>query len=308
MDRLVKVLESPLAAGLPVRIWHVVAAVLVLAALALIIWLCIMHRPRSKKRAASGTTLRPAAQDAAGTYYRISNLQGVGARTEQQDAFYISPVSDHPENGLLAVLCDGMGGMSSGRDIAGYAVSNISSRFPYGSESINEDAFRLISDINGEIYAHYRGIGGTTLVAVYIEKHTLRFWCVGDSDLMLMRDGRLYPVNCRHEYLNTLFTDAVFGRGSVAAALNNPQKGALTSFMGAESKVTDMAHIPFELKAGDRLLLCSDGVSDVLNTGALCSIMQLDPYDIPGALEREILSAALPEQDNYTAIIISVDK
>ena len=45
----------------------------------------------------------------------LANLQGIGSREEQQDAFGISPVDRYEEDGLLAVLCDGMGGMAGGR-------------------------------------------------------------------------------------------------------------------------------------------------------------------------------------------------
>ena len=45
----------------------------------------------------------------------LANLQGVGSREEQQDAFGISRMDRYEEDGLLAVLCDGMGGMAEGR-------------------------------------------------------------------------------------------------------------------------------------------------------------------------------------------------
>ena len=60
----------------------------------------------------------------------LANLQGVGSREEQQDAFGISRMDRYEEDGLLAVLCDGMGGMAEGGMIAAETASQLVGIFP----------------------------------------------------------------------------------------------------------------------------------------------------------------------------------
>ena len=61
----------------------------------------------------------------------IANLQGLGQREQQQDAFGISPADRYETDGILAVLCDGMGGMAEGQRIAIQTVSCLLNQFPF---------------------------------------------------------------------------------------------------------------------------------------------------------------------------------
>ena len=97
----------------------------------------------------------------------IANLQGLGQREQQQDAFGISPADRYETDGILAVLCDGMGGM---------AVTSVP---------------KLISACTQTIYQQFYGHGGCTLVAAWILGNQLQFWSVGDSDLFLLREHQL---------------------------------------------------------------------------------------------------------------------
>ena len=63
---------------------------------------------------------------------------------------------------------------------------------------------------------------------------------------------------------------------------------------------------PLLLQPEDTLLLCSDGVSDTLTLKQIRQAMELSPKDCCDALEREILAAQLPNQDNYTAIVFEI--
>ena len=62
---------------------------------------------------------------------------------------------------------------------------------------------------------------------------------------------------------------------------------------------------PLPLQAGDRILLCSDGISGVLSPPELMEAMALEPDRGCSLLESMVLEKNLPEQDNYTGIIIS---
>ena len=75
----------------------------------------------------------------------VANLQGVGSRTEQQDAFALSRLDQYEEQGILAVLCDGMGGMAEGGRIARQTVAEILSAFPWAEDRVIQEKIREIS-------------------------------------------------------------------------------------------------------------------------------------------------------------------
>ena len=230
-----------------------------------------------------------------------ANLQGMGSRTEQQDAFALSKLDQYEEQGILAVLCDGMGGMAEGGRIARQTVAEILSVFPWEEDSVIQEKIREISQ---SVYRQFCGHGGATLVAALLRENQLSFWCVGDSDLFLLRDGNLYALNIRQEFRNELFLMALEGAFPPEKAYEDPQAGALSEYIGKETLQIDATRKPFLLKSGDTLLLCSDGVSDTLTLKQIREAMEEDPFSCCSRLEKEILEAAKPNQDNYTAIVL----
>ena len=231
----------------------------------------------------------------------LANLQGIGNREEQQDAFGISRMEHLEEDGLLAVLCDGMGGMAEGGMIAAETAAEMVGMFPWENDSTVADWIRQRS---GRVYQQFRGHGGTTLVAALLRGKFLSFWCVGDSDLFLLRDGKLYALNVRQEYKNDLVLRALEGTFPVEEAFFDPQAGALSEYIGKEDVRCDYTYIPFPLQPEDVLLLCSDGVSDTLTLRQIRETMALSPQACCDKLEEEILAAGKPNQDNYTAIVL----
>lgn len=217
----------------------------------------------------------------------------------QQDAFGISPVDRYEEDGLLAVLCDGMGGMAEGGLIALETTSQLMGSFPWAEDS---SVPGWIAQHSARVYQQFRGQGGTTLVAAMLKENRLSFWCVGDSDLFLLREGRLYSLNIRQEFKNDLVLRALEGAFPVEEAFCDPQADALSQYIGKEEAKCDHTRIPFLLQPEDALLLCSDGVSDTLTLKQIREAMALSPQACCDKLE-EILAAGKPNQDNFTAII-----
>ncbi len=232
------------------------------------------------------------------------SVQGIGARSEQQDAFAISSLEQYARQGFLAILCDGMGGMAYGRDIAQMAAKGLLQQLPALAERLPHSMYEAAEAVNKTVYNAYRGVGGTTLVLAYIQQNRLWFLTAGDSDLMLFRDGRLYAVNRRQEYRYELYRRVLRGEGSMGAIYANPQAGSITQFLGSASLQCDGAHRPLKLCKKDKLLLCSDGVSDTLSFAELESAMGLPLPEAVKALEGQIHAANRPDQDNYTAILI----
>lgn len=302
-------LQAPLLPGQPWPLWQLLAGAAAVLLLTTLLVLALRRRSRRNRSGpppvppirTSGATVQPAPASAP---MAVGNVQGLGRREEQQDAFAVSPLTAYPSQGLLAVLCDGMGGLADGQAVAQTVVEETMAAFPYGAPD-PEGWNAWLRACNERLFAAYGGRSGSTLVTAYLFRQQLWFWCVGDSDLYLMRDGALYAVNARQEYAGELLRRVLEDGGLVGDALHDPQAGALSEYLGNRSVLSDFSRRPFPLQPDDRLLLCSDGVTDALSVEAVrCALLQSTPQACCDALEQQILAAAKPEQDNYTAIVI----
>ena len=293
-------LNQPLFQDSFIRIW-MAAAVGTGFVLAMILILVLIRKRKKKEKAKLDEKDPITEKPDPLPILELANLQGIGNREEQQDAFGISRMEHLEEDGLLAVLCDGMGGMAEGGMIAAETAAEMVGMFPWENDSTVADWIRQRS---GRVYQQFRGHGGTTLVAALLRGKFLSFWCVGDSDLFLLRDGKLYALNVRQEYKNDLVLRALEGTFPVEEAFFDPQAGALSEYIGKEDVRCDYTYIPFPLQPEDVLLLCSDGVSDTLTLRQIRETMALSPQACRDKLEEEILAAGKPNQDNYTAIVL----
>lgn len=300
MEEVLSWLNQPLLQDSFLRLWMAIAAGAVLV-LALLLVLVLIRKRKRKKKAKSDEEEPITEQPAPRPVLELANLQGIGSREEQQDAFGISRMARMEEDGLLAVLCDGMGGMAEGGMIAAETAAEMVAMFPWEDDGAVPEWVRQRS---GRVYQQFRGHGGTTLVAALLRGRSLSFWCVGDSDLFLLREGTLYELNVRQEFRNDLVLRALEGAFPVEDAFTDPQAGALSEYIGKEDVKCDYTYLPFSLQPEDALLLCSDGVSDTLTLKQIREAMALPPQACCDKLEEEILAAGKPNQDNYTAIIL----
>ena len=300
MEDVLSWLNQPLLEDSFLRLWMAIAAGAVLV-LALLLVLVLIRKRKKKKKAEPDGEEPVTEQPAPRPVLELANLQGIGSREEQQDAFGISRMARMEEDGLLAVLCDGMGGMAEGGRIAAETAAELVAMFPWEDDGAVPEWVRQRS---GRVYQQFRGHGGTTLVAALLRGRSLSFWCVGDSDLFLLREGTLYELNVRQEFRNDLVLRALEGAFPVEDAFTDPQAGALSEYIGKEDVKCDYTYLPFPLQPEDVLLLCSDGVSDTLTLKQIREAMALPPQACCDKLEEEILAAGRPNQDNYTAIVM----
>ena len=126
MESVLSWLNQPLLPESGIRLWMAIGAGLVLLA-AILVGSILRRRARRRRKVPEPVTLEPQKQPV----LELANLQGIGMRTEQQDAFGMSPLDRYEENGLLAVLCDGMGGMAAGGAIAAETVTGLLGFFPW---------------------------------------------------------------------------------------------------------------------------------------------------------------------------------
>ena len=301
-------LDQPLFQDGFLRMWMAIAAGAGLVLVLLLILVLVGKRKRNKRKEkmetqqdnqhpVTETTEKPVPLPV----LELANLQGIGSREEQQDAFGISRLERLETDGLLAVLCDGMGGLAEGGMIAAQTAAEMIGIFPWEYDA---DVPEWVRQRSRRVYQQFRGHGGTTLVAALLRGKSLSFWCVGDSDLFLLREGKLYALNVRQEFKNDLVLRALDGAFPVGEAFTDPQAGALSEYIGKEDVSCDCTCMPFALQPEDALLLCSDGVSDTLTLRQIREAMALPPQACCDRLEQEILAAGKPNQDNYTAIVL----
>ena len=137
--------------------------------------------------------------------YQAANLQGIGARARQEDSFLIVNALDVTEmknKGLFAVVADGMGGMKDGKIASETAISCLRGEFAEFDRDgdIAEQLRRAVVKASAQVLSRLGGDGGSTVVACIIFRERLYFASVGDSFILLKREGHLYRLNREHTY------------------------------------------------------------------------------------------------------------
>ena len=244
--------------------------------------------------------------------YRGASLQGIGARSEQQDAFDFVNIFDVTliqEQGILAIVADGMGGMEGGAFAAQTAVACVRDAFldMDRESSVPEQLEAALRNADEVIYHGLLGAGGSTAVVGMVYQEKFWFACVGDSYLYLKRGSSLIRLNRPQNVEHDLYLESIRqGNVSREAAEASGEREAVSQFLGmGELTDTDSAVRPLRLQDGDVLLLCSDGVAGVMTEeDILFALARPVPQEMCADLERTILQKKRKYQDNYTALII----
>ncbi|WP_272037480.1 PP2C family protein-serine/threonine phosphatase [Paenibacillus sp. JJ-100] len=268
----------------------------VLAAGCLSIWLLLFVRSRIPVRQRDD---RPAG-------VQIGNGQTIGARSEQDDYFACAVES----YGVLAVLADGISGLSGGKVASTTAVETFIQEFEALERFPDPEEFWDASShaANQAILRKLLGVpGGTTLVSAMIKGRNLYWGAVGDSILAVFRKGELLSINHKHTLETQLEEQYMSGEISEQEALDNPQRKRLVNYLGYEHfKQMEIADEPFALQPADKIVLCSDGVYNSLTEMELETILAKDisPFDAAQAIIDLIEEKQLVHQDNATIIIL----
>jgi serine/threonine protein phosphatase PrpC len=223
-------------------------------------------------------------------------------RQNNEDALLVGEGEDE----TLFVVADGIGGFEAGEVASSLAVDVLKDLQP------DEPFKAAIGEANRRIVAAGRGDEklsgmGTTVVAIRFGgkqgEPVVEVAHVGDSRAYLMRCGDMNPITEDHSLVAELVRSGDLTRDQAA---EHPQKNLITRALGADEEVdVDTAILPIE--AGDRILLCSDGLSDMVSETGI-SEMLADSPDDPERAARALLSAALDAggNDNITIIVVDV--
>lgn len=238
----------------------------------------------------------------------------VGTRKYQQDFAGL----EIKEGELLAVICDGMGGLRGGELAASQAVRQfLSDYLKEGSESfcaeyLTEEARKLdllISELKDKSGAPLNA--GSTIVAVMLKDSLLHWLSVGDSRIYILRRDSMVQVTKDHNYKNQLkeaLDAGVITMEKYQKEASGGQAEALVSYLGMGGlKRVETNLQPFGLEEDDVILLCSDGVYKSLEDDQIKAMLTDNKISSPVSAKRLVnmaLEQAVKGQDNTTVLII----
>ncbi len=230
------------------------------------------------------------------------------ARTNNEDSVAVD------ETNLLAVLADGMGGYNAGEVASGMATDFIKTELGRWLQETagraNDNEVRRAMDIcvdnaNRAIFnaananPQYAGMGTTLVLAVFREGQ-LRLGHVGDSRAYRWRKGQLTQITRDHSLLQEQLDAGLITPEQAAFSAN---KNLVTRAVGVEDTVLLECHL-HEVQPGDVLLMCSDGLTDMLDDASIAQLLQT--HDALPAAGQALIAAANEAggRDNIAIVLV----
>lgn len=208
--------------------------------------------------------------------------------------------------GLWAVA-DGMGGHSHG-DWASNAVVQAldGAQVPLAFQAATQVVADAIHSANRRIWGEAQRREqqmGSTVVALLVQDACFAALWVGDSRAYVLRDGMLHPLTRDHSQVQEMVDRGLITEDE---ARNHPRGHVLARAIGVGSRLA-VDVVTDEVAAGDVFLLCSDGLTGMLDEAVIARLMA--GPDRQAALDR-LIAAALEggAPDNVTAILVSVQE
>jgi serine/threonine protein phosphatase PrpC len=252
-------------------------------------------------------------------------LSDVGLiRKNNEDSFLIAtPTSDFanhnpaelngimPDNGTLFIVADGMGGAQAGEVASRMAVETVARNFINAlneKESLDQqtlisaltetiqEANRLIF-LEGQKNSEFNGMG-TTLTAATVFGRTILFAQLGDSRAYLARKGVISQMTKDQSLVAQMVAS---GSLTPEEAKNHPQRNVILQALGIQSEV-DVAISLAELRRGDQIVLCSDGLSGKVDAEEIKEFLErFEPKAACQGLVR--MARERGGEDNITVIV-----
>lgn len=235
---------------------------------------------------------------------KVYALTHVGrVRTVNQDAYYLPAAGEN-----FAVVADGMGGHRAGEIASKIAVEEFT-RWLRCAPRPNEDLMKLaVSEANRAIYMKAKAEPdktgmGTTLTSLWIDSNRVYLAHVGDSRAYLLRDGEMTQLSRDHSLVAEMVE-----RGEITPreAKVHPHRHYITRALGTGTHVTpDISR--FERRPGDVWLLCSDGLSNYIESDELGELLTGRGDWAQKVTQMVELALRRGGSDNITVVVITSD-
>jgi len=222
-------------------------------------------------------------------------------RRRNEDSYVIAPP--------LFAVADGMGGAQAGEIASRLAAAALEDTDP-GSMSGPERVESLIQEANRRV--HERAIAdpstsgmGTTMTVALVEGRNVTFGHVGDSRAYRYRDGEIEQITEDHSLVNELLKS---GKLSPDEAGTHPQRSVITRAVGTDPDV-DVDSFTLEAEVGDVFLICSDGLTDMVDDEDIRSVLEKFRNDLDRAT-KSLVSAANRGggEDNITVVAFEISE
>jgi len=203
--------------------------------------------------------------------------------------------------GPLFAVADGMGGHRGGEVASQLAVETLEKLFKEGAGDLPDqvqEANRVVFE-RSVLDRKVAGMG-TTLTAALVEGDRVRLAHVGDSRAYLLRDGQLRLLTEDHTLVHRMVSE---GEISKEEAETHPQRSVLTRALGVDT-VVDVDDDSLQVRPGDRLLLCTDGLTSMVSEDEIEDVLRTvpDPQEAAQRLVRMANEAG--GVDNTTVVIL----
>lgn len=236
----------------------------------------------------------------------------IGTRKSQQDSIFGCV------NGTkaLAIVCDGMGGLSGGEQASRVAVECLMKDWFEKEEIEDVPAFLEQAAIKADeqVFCQKDDRGeplkaGTTIVAAVVRGDELYWLSVGDSRIYIIRGNEIVAVNQKHNYRMTL--NGKLKRGEITKeeyAAEEYRAEALISYLGMGNiSLMDINQRPFLLEDGDVVVLSSDGLYKSLSEEEIFGLVQINERNtqkMAEALTEAALEKKKVKQDNTSVVVL----
>ena len=205
----------------------------------------------------------------------------------------------------LAIVADGMGGHAAG-EIASKMAARSVMTFLDTKDLIDENILRQAIIKANEVVYHssesnsdYRGMGTTMIICC--EKEDVIHWAhVGDSRFYLYRNNKLHQITQDHSFVGELERS---GQITKEEAETHPKRNLLMRAIGADNEI-EVDTGSFPLQADDILLLCSDGLTNMVSEADICTALEHCSGDIT-SLPAKLIDLANENggNDNITVLL-----
>jgi protein phosphatase/serine/threonine-protein phosphatase Stp1 len=236
----------------------------------------------------------------AGSYCSRAATHAGTAGRHNEDAYL-----NRPDLGLWAVA-DGAGGHEAGEVASAEVVGLLQSIEPglSAADMLQEVRTRLeMAHARLREAASRRGVdtvmATTAVVVLAREDHFACLWA-GDSPAFLLRGGTLTKITRDHSLVQDLVESGII---SESEAGNHPQANIITRAVGADTEALNLDKRTGQLMAGDRLLLCSDGLSKTLTEDKLAELLAASG----DASAERLVMAALEAQASDNVTVVTID-
>ena len=226
-------------------------------------------------------------------------------RQINEDSFYFrtSAVGRYPN---LFIVADGMGGHNAGDFASRYTVDYVVRTLESWTGDFLEGFKRAITGANEAVLSHGKidpslsGMG-TTLVMISVWDHHYLAANVGDSRCYLFRDNHLTQISKDHSWVEEMYALGQLDRDS---DLYRTRKNIITRAVGASEEIIP-DYFEGDIQDGDRFLLCSDGLTNMLSDEYIEAVLGTgdEPIRLAGKLVRAANEAG--GNDNISVVLIN---